>query len=303
MNSWSMPIPAVIAVLIAAIFVLRWAAWHGWRLLVRAARRLVARIAVSGAYARLGRVVLKLEERYPRAGALARARLHPAKFAGLGLTLVAAAALCAVYVLGDMAESVINAESVVDVDRALNQWLNRLRAPFVMAAFRWLTALGDGAALIGVVLVATAFLWASHKNTKSSIGPLWVAFVGSELTTYVGKRALGRERPELAIIERLLSPSFPSGHATGAMAVYGTLAYLIARDLRGSRERFEIAFWAAFLIGLVGLSRVMLGVHYASDVGAGYLVGAFWALISVAFAEMARPATREGGLTQGTPLQ
>jgi membrane-associated phospholipid phosphatase len=86
----------------------------------------------------------------------------------------------------------------------------------------------------------------------------------------------------------LLSPSFPSGHATGALAVYGFVAYAIARDRGGLRLRFELTFWTLVLAALVGLSRVFLSVHYASDVAAGFLVGGFWLLAGFALTEYLR---------------
>lgn len=84
------------------------------------------------------------------------------------------------------------------------------------------------------------------------------------------------------------SASFPSAHAAGAMAVYGFLAYAIARDLPSPRARFQAAYWTSILIALIGLSRVVLSVHYASDVAAGFLVGGFWLLVGFAIAEFAR---------------
>ncbi len=69
------------------------------------------------------------------------------------------------------------------------------------------------------------------------------------------------------------------------MAVYGFLAFLIARTLPATRSRFEAGFWAAILIALIGFSRMILGLHYASDVAAGFLVGLFWLLAGFALAE------------------
>ena len=69
------------------------------------------------------------------------------------------------------------------------------------------------------------------------------------------------------------------------MAVYGFIAYIISRDLMTTRQRFEMIYWTAVLICLIGFSRMLLGVHYASDVAAGFLVGGFWLLLGFALAE------------------
>jgi membrane-associated phospholipid phosphatase len=95
---------------------------------------------------------------------------------------------------------------------------------------------------------------------------------------------IARQRPATTIDVTVLSSSFPNGHATAAMAVYGFLAYAIARALP-IRERFEVAYWTAVLILLIGLSRIYLGVHYLTDVTGGFLVGGFWLLIGFAVAE------------------
>jgi undecaprenyl-diphosphatase len=67
--------------------------------------------------------------------------------------------------------------------------------------------------------------------------------------------------------------------------VFGFLAYAIARELRSHRRRFAISYAASVLIVLVGVSRVFLGVHFASDVIAGWLIGSFWLLVGFALAE------------------
>jgi membrane-associated phospholipid phosphatase len=73
------------------------------------------------------------------------------------------------------------------------------------------------------------------------------------------------------------------------MAVYGFLAFAIARDLPTVRQRFEVAYWTAVLIGMIGLSRIVLGVHFVTDVTGGFLVGAFWLLIGFTIAEWSSP--------------
>jgi len=74
------------------------------------------------------------------------------------------------------------------------------------------------------------------------------------------------------------------------MAVYGFVAFLVARERSGLRERFEIVYWSAVVIAAVGFSRMYLSVHYASDVATGFLVGGFWLLVGIMLAENRRPA-------------
>ena len=135
------------------------------------------------------------------------------------------------------------------------------------------------------------FLWAQRK--AFFVAPLWVTFLGAQVTTWAGKLLIGRERPAFIEAVSAVFPSFPSGHATAAMAVYGFLAYALARDVPSARARFELTFWAAVLIASIGFSRIFLSLHYTSDVVSGFLVGGFWLLVGLAFAEIARPAQAE----------
>ncbi|MGM0403922.1 MAG: phosphatase PAP2 family protein [Thermodesulfobacteriota bacterium] len=109
--------------------------------------------------------------------------------------------------------------------------------------------------------------------------------LGSQFTTNAGKYVLVRHRPEFVAGVAAITSSFPSGHATSAMAVYGFIAYIIARDLMTTRQRLEIIYWTAVLISIIGFSRMLLGLHYASDVAAGFLVGGFWLLLGLVLAE------------------
>jgi len=227
-----------------------------------------------------------LRARLPLLYGLAAARLRPGRFTGLPLTLLILAAAYLATLLGGLAQEVIEAEEVLRFDEAVNRALADWRHPAAVAAFLWITALGAGPALAAVAAVATGFLWAERRTAL--IAPFWLVFLGAQATTWAGKYAIARHRPVFIDAVAAASPSFPSGHATGAMAVYGFLAYALVRELPDRRERFEICYWTAMLILLVGFSRVLLSVHYATDVAAGILVGGFWLLAGFAFAEWSR---------------
>ncbi|MBY0431916.1 MAG: phosphatase PAP2 family protein [Rhodospirillales bacterium] len=228
---------------------------------------------------------LRLSQRYPRSSAAVGARLG-AGFTGLPLTLLCLAVLYLAALFGGMVEDLLETEGLVRLDTVINQWLQNWRVPQLVALFAWVTVLGDSATLIAVGLVGTGFLWAHHRS--GLVLPLWVAFLGSQATTWLGKFALGRHRPDFVTEVTALSASFPSAHATGAMAVYGFLAYAIARDLPEIRQRFELSFWTAILILVVSFSRMFLSVHFASDVAAGLAVGGFWLLVGFVVAEYLR---------------
>lgn len=222
----------------------------------------------------------------PRTAQLLQARLTPNRYAGLPLTLMVIAALYIAALLGGLVEELLEADELVRLDEGINRLIGPIRTEAMITAFAWISDLGGSVALVAVALVTTGLLWAHGR--RPMIAPLWLTFIGSQITTYAGKYALVRQRPEFVAEVTAITPSFPSGHATGAMAVYGFIAYIVARDLVTTRQRFEMIYWTAVLVCLVGFSRMLLGVHYASDVAAGFLVGGFWLLLGVALAEHKR---------------
>jgi len=279
----TLPVLVVGVLVILALWIL---AWQAVRLAFRLLYRLPAEIAGTRAWRHARTVRSRLAERHPRTIATLSARIDPHRFAGLPLTLLAAAALYVGFLLGGLVEELLEAEEILVIDRGINQAFQPVRAEPLLTFFTWFTTFGDSAALIAVVVVASGCFWAYRRPLL--ILPLWVTVVGALTTTWAGKFAFARERPEFLTAVTEASPSFPSGHATGAMAVYGFMAYAIARDLPTLRARFEVTYWMAIVIVLVGLSRIYLAVHYASDVAAGFMVGGFWLLIGFAIAENAR---------------
>jgi membrane-associated phospholipid phosphatase len=213
-------------------------------------------------------------------------RLRPGAFTGLPLTLFIIAALYLASLLAGLTHEVLEADETLRFDQAINSALGPWRQKPLISVFLWITQLGSGPALGAVAMTATAFLWADRR--PALIVPLWLAFLGAQLTTWAGKYAIDRHRPELIEGVNAMSPSFPSGHATGAMAVYGFLAYAIARELPGWRPRFEVAFWSGVLILVIGFSRIYLSAHYLTDVAAGFLVGGFWLVVAFTAAEWTR---------------
>lgn len=224
--------------------------------------------------------------RWPRATRIAEARLKASRFSGMPLTLTVLAALYLAMLLGGLVEELMEAEELVRFDEALNALLSAGRTDVSVAVYSWITDLGGTAALAAVAVVTSGLLWV-HRH-GGMVVPLWITLLGSQATTYAGKFGFDRARPEFVTEVTAATPSFPSGHATGAMAVYGFIAYLMARNLGDAGQRFEVVFWSGSLIMLIGFSRMLLSLHYVSDVAAGFLVGGFWLLVGVVASEHCR---------------
>src|SRR5699024_6686144 len=131
-------------------------------------------------------------------------------------------------------------------------------------------------------VVVAGLIW-SRGHPRAFVGFL-LSVLGSLATTYSAKFAIARQRPVFDTFASAVTPSFPSGHATSAVAVYGFIIYVITRELSGHRLRFEIRYWGIAFILFLAATRVILSMHYTSDVIAGLLVGTCWLLLGCAWA-------------------
>lgn len=239
-----------------------------------------------GHWARVHPLRSRFKNRLPRVYALLAARLEPRRFQGLPLTLMLVAGVYAAALFGGLIAELREADELIRFDQAIDAVFSPWRGGLLESVFLWITQLGDSSTLVAVIVAVSGLLWGEHRF--GPLLPLWITILGSQATTWVGKYVLARQRPEFVTAATAVSPSFPSAHATGALAVYGFLAYLVARGIKDPRRRFDVAYWTLVVVGLVGVSRVFLSVHYASDVAGGFLVGGFWLLVGFTVAEWRR---------------
>jgi undecaprenyl-diphosphatase len=139
--------------------------------------------------------------------------------------------------------------------------------------FKVVTYAGN-VAFLALFTIAIAAYFVRRARVNEAVFVL-VSALGIETLNAVLKLLFHRQRPELAYVH-LDTYSFPSGHATGATAIYGVVTYLLVRDrVRSTRVLAGVGFVG--LIALVGFSRLYLEAHYLSDVLAGCSLGAAWA--------------------------
>ncbi len=223
--------------------------------------------------------------RHPRAVSFAKARLDTARFSGLTLSLLIVAFVYVAALFGGIVEDVVTSDPIVAADVRVSSLFSVLRTPAVTRVFTWITLLGKSQVVLVFIGVTAAVLYLWQK--REYIFPLFVSVVGSEAFTYLGKLAFHRPRPKLAVyVEH--SYSFPSGHATIAMAFYGFVGYLLIRAAGRWRSKVDLFFAAMVVIAAIGFSRLYLGVHYVSDVWSGYLVGAMWLIVAISLSERRR---------------
>jgi undecaprenyl-diphosphatase len=141
-----------------------------------------------------------------------------------------------------------------------------------------MTALGGVAVLAMITLGVVGFLWIQKKYHA-----MWlvvVAMAGGLIISTLLKNVFARPRPQLVThLSHVYTSSFPSGHSMLSAVVYLTLGALLARFIEGRWSKFYFLSIAMLLTFLVGISRVYMGVHYPTDVLAGWTAGLVWAVL------------------------
>lgn len=162
-----------------------------------------------------------------------------------------------------------------------------------LAAFD-ITALG-GPTVLGMTVLAVVGFLVLHGMYRNAAF-VFLASVGGWLLNDLLKEVFARPRPEVVPhLRQVMSLSFPSGHALTSAAVFLTLGALLMRVAQSRLVRFYIMFIAMLATLLVGATRVYLGVHYPTDVLAGWMIGTSWALFCWL---LERSLERSAGLKQ-----
>ena len=149
--------------------------------------------------------------------------------------------------------------------------------PWLLEAARDVTSLGSTIVLGILLFVVVGYLLLDGERTAAWL--MLGAVLGGAALNDVLKFAFARPRPDFVTPAlRVFTSSFPSGHAALSAITYLTLGAILARTHPSVRIRICFMSLAAFITGLVGLSRVYLGVHYPTDVLAGWCIGTAWAM-------------------------
>ncbi len=206
------------------------------------------------------------------------------RFARAELAAVAALMVAGLGVLTfvGIADAIVEQED--GVDHAVLESLRVAGDPTATVGPAWLhqaavelTSLGDTWILITLAVVVVGFLLMQRKPGHALL--VAGALGGGTLLSESLKNLFGRDRPEAAYrIVEATSESFPSGHAMLSAVTYLTLGVLLARILERRRLKIYSLAVAAALTFIVGLTRIYLGVHWLSDVIAGWSLGAAWAM-------------------------
>ncbi|WP_299708913.1 phosphatase PAP2 family protein [uncultured Pontibacter sp.] len=229
-------------------------------------------------------LVQRLDRRFPKVFRFLQHRFDTTTFIGLPLTILLFVIGINAALLSQLTEDVVESEGVVHADEAFTAFLYGIRSEWLSHTFYALTQLGTREAVFAIGGLATiVFL---YRRRYTAVLAFWLTMAGVGLSVQYGKKFISRDRPTEVAFYPEHNFSFPSGHATTSIALWGILAYFGYRHLDQRRQRRLTILAAGVLILMIGFSRIYLGVHFLSDVLAGFLLGAMWVLLGISLMEV-----------------
>ena len=207
----------------------------------------------------------------PSANAATRARANKTWPAVIPVSL--GLATVALFAFAWLSEEVLDRGSA-RFDNAVRDAVHQYASPPITAIFRSVTNLGDWPVVLAATLALIVFFL--YRRDHDHLGVLIVTMVGAGVLDGVLKLAFHRLRPDPFFGARPTTYSFPSGHSLISFCFYGLIAGMINFQLEERWQRALVWCAAALLIGMIGLSRIYLGVHWPTDVVAGYAAAIIW---------------------------
>lgn len=240
------------------------------------------------------RQYVALRERFPAVHKFVAARFARGEYLGLHLTVGFFVSAGALLLFAAVTEDVVNHEPLTAVDLQLLSWIRSHATPAGDRLAMGISAAG-GPTAMGIMAIAVAIVLA-YRRWWITLAAWIAALAGGGALDWLLKLIIRRPRPVGA--EQFLtgySFSFPSGHSMGSLVGLGMFAYvLIAFWLPARRHRTLVVALAFVGVLVIGVSRMYLGVHYLSDVIAGFAAGGLWLAACVTGVEI---ALRQRGLT------
>lgn len=168
--------------------------------------------------------------------------------------------------------------NIKSFDSKIYSFISFFRSDFMDMFFRTITRFGDEEILILIALSCLIFI----KNRKIGLS-IGVNLASVGLLNHILKEIVQRPRPpiEFRMVQES-SYSFPSGHAMASLAFYGLIIYYLSKYIKNNKVKTVSTLVLSVLIFLVGISRIYLGVHFASDVLAGFLISIVYLIIYTA---------------------
>ncbi|MDQ0246084.1 undecaprenyl-diphosphatase [Bacillus fengqiuensis] len=210
-----------------------------------------------------------------------------------------------VYAFAQLSKELLEKETFL-FDQLIIDVVRSYPSPEMDQFMIFMTEMGSSKAIAVLLVAGMIWLWFKRRNLWGML-IYFIAVAGGGLLNLFLKHEFQRVRPSVNQIVEADGFSFPSGHAMGNLIFYGFLGYLV---IRSKRRRFSKIGWGivfGLTILLIGVSRIYLGVHYPSDIMAGYAAGTVWLLLCIALLEIisfysavtARKTTLKSGEQRG----
>lgn len=234
----------------------------------------------------------------PRAGArfqrpirFVRQRFSPEGYLGLHLTIGLLVVLLAGWCFSEIAEDLSHVAGLVAFDQQVAQWSHTHSSVGLVRLAQVMTIAGS-VSFLTLVSVICAIVSAVRRAWDWLLA-LALTMLGGSLLNIMLKHFFQRERPVLENpFVTLTSYGFPSGHTMGATLFYGLVAIFAVHYFKSLLAGVLTAAFAVLIIGVVGLTRIMLGAHYLTDVLAAIAAGSAWLAFSWTAAETFRKRRR-----------
>lgn len=219
---------------------------------------------------------------HPRLTGFLERRFDKKKFSGMPLTLFFLAFIYVLFLLGGVIEDFITSDTIVTIDQRVANLFYSFRNPLGVKIFSLITLLGEWRVAAVFIIIFSLILWLWNKRVY--LFSFSITLGGAVFVNFLGKFLFNRPRPQTALYFEA-TPSFPSGHATLAIAFYGFIGYAIFRNAKKWKYKITVICITLILSVFIALSRLYLGVHFLSDVWCGYLLGLLWLIAGIALTE------------------
>ncbi len=248
----------------------------------------------------LNKHLIHLKSSQPKLYQFLWQRLHVQHFHGLPLTVLLLLMIYIVAVFVGLVEDVVTSDSIVALDILVSQQMSLISEVGVIYFFIPITSLASTPITCLVILLTAIVCWVVRQ--RYIIIGLLIAVIGSTVFTFLTKMIFQRARPiDILLLESTYS--FPSGHATVTIALYGFIAYIAIRFSQRFAVQVRIMMVTLLLTMIIGLSRILLNEHYLSDVLGGYLVGVLWLMVAISVTEWLTAKDKINWRTPFSPSQ
>ncbi|OEH92400.1 phosphatase PAP2 family protein [Bacillus solimangrovi] len=167
------------------------------------------------------------------------------------------------------------------LDSVIQNWAAEINEPIIIGFLTFITHFGSKIVLVPLIAIAGIWFWLVKKDKVAAI-LIVIAYIGGIVLKDVLKVVIARERPSINEAIDGTGYSFPSGHAMIGLLIYALLTYFVIQNMElSNRKKLILMSFSIVFIFLIGLSRIVLYVHYPTDVIAGYAAGIILVIIFI----------------------